>query len=121
MRRVLRDRELLGVSCMLLPVPRPESTASWNCVRPSSASCVYTVFLTLAHHEISDPAAEQHSGCMVTCCRRATFKALPLVTHLHRLDGVSTKASSAVTLLNTAVEVSGQLGPQAGMCTCSVI
>lgn len=113
MRRVLRDRELLGVSCMLLPVPRPESTASWNCVRPSSASCVYTVFLTQAQ--------EQHSGCMVTCCRRATFKALPLVTHLHRLDGVSTKASSAVTLLNTVFEVSGQLGPQAGMCTCSVI
>jgi hypothetical protein len=36
---VLRDREALGVSCVLEPVPRPESTASWNCVRPSSGSC----------------------------------------------------------------------------------
>lgn len=33
MRRVLRDREVLGVSCWV-PVPRPESTASTNCDSP---------------------------------------------------------------------------------------
>lgn len=83
MSRVLRDREALGVSCVLLPVPRPESTASWNCARPSSASCVYTVFL----HRVSDIhklilryvilLLRSTLGCMAACCRRATFKARP--------------------------------------------
>jgi hypothetical protein len=58
---VLRDREALGVSCVLAPVPRPDSTASWNCVRPSSGS--YGVW-TIGIKDTTGCAANLRSGCM---------------------------------------------------------